>query len=59
MKILIIEDDHLIANSIKKGLEQEKYYVDVSYDGEEGLEMALEEDFDLFILDVMLPKVNG
>lgn len=59
MKVLIIEDDHLIANSIKKGLEQEKYIVEVSYDGTEGMEIAVEEEFDVIILDVMLPGING
>ncbi len=40
MRILIIEDEHKIANSIKKGLEQETYAVDVAYDGEDGFDLA-------------------
>jgi len=59
MRILIIEDDHKIANSIKKGLEQESYAVDVAYDGEQGFDLAATEDYDVIILDLMLPKIDG
>jgi len=59
MRILIIEDEHKIANSIKQGLEQEGFAVDVAYDGELGYDLALEEEFDLILLDLMLPKMNG
>jgi len=59
MKLLVIEDDHTIANSIKKGLEQESYVCDVAYDGESGLDLALSADYELIILDLMLPKVTG
>jgi two-component system, OmpR family, response regulator len=59
MKILVVEDDHRIANSIKKGLEQERYIVDVSYDGEDGYDLASSESYDLLILDLMLPKMDG
>ncbi len=59
MKILIIEDEHKIANSIKRGLEQEAYVVDVAYDGEEGYDLAVSEDYDLIILDLLLPKMSG
>jgi len=59
MRILVIEDEHKIANSIKKGLEQESYAVDVAYDGEYGFDLASSEDYDLIILDLMLPKMNG
>ncbi|MCX6806769.1 MAG: response regulator transcription factor [Candidatus Berkelbacteria bacterium] len=55
MRILIIEDDHKIANAIKKGFEQESYAVDVSYDGADGVGMALTINYDLIILDRMLP----
>jgi len=55
MRILIIEDDHKIANAIKKGLEQESYAVDVTYDGQKGIVNALEPEYDLVILDRMLP----
>ena len=60
MRILAIEDDHKIANAIKKGLEQESYAVDVSYDGHDGLGQALTINYDLIILDRMLPgDVDG
>jgi len=59
MKILIIEDEHKIANSLKKGFEQEKYVVDVAYEGIEGFDMAHDGDYDLIILDLMLPGMNG
>lgn len=59
MRILIIEDEHKIANSIKQGLEQEGFAVDVAYDGELGYDMASVEEFDLIILDLMLPTIAG
>ncbi len=59
MRILIVEDEHKIANSIKKGLEQEAYAVDVAFDGQEGYDLASSEDYDLIILDILLPKMDG
>ena len=59
MRILIIEDDHKIANAVKKGLQQESYAVDVSYDGRDGLSSALTIDYDLLIVDRMLPELDG
>lgn len=59
MRILVVEDEHKIANSIKKGLEQESYAVDVAYDGTSGLDLAMEPNFDAIILDLMLPGING
>lgn len=59
MRILIVEDEHKIANAIKKGLEQERYAVDVAYDGTNGYDLAVTEDYDLIILDLMLPHVSG
>ncbi len=58
MRILLIEDDVKIANAIKKGLEQESYAVDVEYDGADGMGAALVLDYDLFIIDRMLPGVE-
>jgi two-component system copper resistance phosphate regulon response regulator CusR len=55
MRILVIEDEHKIANAIKRGLEQEKYAVDVEYDADAGLGAALNEPYDLMIIDRMLP----
>ncbi len=51
----MVEDEHKIANAIKKGLEQESYAVDVAYDAEEGVSLATTEDYDMVILDRMLP----
>ncbi len=59
MRILVVEDEHKIANSIKKGLEQESYAVDVAYDGEYGFDLAATEDYDVIILDLLLPKMDG
>lgn len=59
MKILVVEDEHRIASAIKKGLEQEKYAVDVAYDGEAGYDFASEGTYDLIIMDLMLPKIDG
>ncbi|NTU46636.1 response regulator transcription factor [Candidatus Roizmanbacteria bacterium] len=59
MRILVVEDEHKIANSIKKGLEQERYTVDVSYAGDSGFDLAVTEDYDLIILDILLPEMNG
>jgi DNA-binding response OmpR family regulator len=59
MRILVIEDEKRLADSIKKGLEQESYAVDVSYEGTDGLGMAIIQDYDLIILDLMLPGMDG
>jgi DNA-binding response OmpR family regulator len=55
MRILIVEDDHKIANALKKGLERQSYAVDVAYDSDNGVAMATTEPYDLVILDRMLP----
>jgi DNA-binding response OmpR family regulator len=55
MRILVVEDEHKIANAVKQGLEQQAYAVDVAYDGDDGLAMATTETYDLIILDRMLP----
>ncbi len=59
MRILIVEDEHKIANSIKKGLEQESYAVDVAYDGTHGYDLAAVEGYDVIVLDLMLPGMDG
>ena len=60
MKILVVEDEHKIANAIKKGLQQESFAVDVVYDADDGLAYAQADEYDLIILDRMLPgKVDG
>ncbi len=59
MRILIVEDEKKVAGFIKKGLEEETYAVDVAYDGEDGLHMGVENQYDLIILDLMLPIIDG
>lgn len=59
MKILLIEDEKGIANLIREGLEDASYSVDVRDDGQDGLELALEQMYHLIILDVMLPRRDG
>ena len=59
MRILIVEDDKKVAAFIKKGLEEETYAVDVAYDGEEGLYLGQQNQYDLVILDLMLPVLDG
>jgi len=60
MRILIVEDEHKIANAVKQGLEQHSYAVDAVYDADSGLSMATTEPYDLIILDRMLPgRMDG
>lgn len=60
MRILVVEDEHKIANAIQRGLKQQAYAVDVAYDGDDGLSMATTEPYDLIILDRMMPgSVDG
>lgn len=59
MRVLVIEDEHKIANAIKKGLQNESYAVDIKYDGTEGYDMASVEQYDVIILDIMLPGMDG
>ena len=59
MRILLVEDDVAIARSLKEGLEDEAYAVDVAHDGDEGYRTAMADDYDVIILDVMLPEMNG
>lgn len=59
MRILVVEDEKKVASFIKKGLEEELYSVDAVYDGKEGIKMALSNEYDLIILDIMLPYKDG
>ena len=59
MRILLVEDDLDLAEFIRKGLKEERYAVDFADDGEEGLQLALTNPYDLLILDIMLPKLDG
>ena len=59
MRVLVIEDESKVADFICRGLQQEHHAVDVARDGEEGLHRALNHDYDIVILDLMLPKLPG
>lgn len=59
MRILIVEDEKKVANFIKRGLEEDSYQVTLCYDGVDGLKRASSDEFDLVILDCMLPKKDG
>lgn len=58
-RILIIEDDVRIAQNISKGLVEKGYETEVAYDGKIGLKLGLHNDFDLILLDLNLPSLNG
>ncbi len=59
VKILIIEDEPKVANFIQKGLEENNYITEIAYDGLTGKDLALTNNYDLIILDIKLPKLNG
>ncbi|MGQ9847900.1 MAG: response regulator, partial [Bacteroidales bacterium] len=59
MRILVVEDEKKVASFIKKGLEEDYYSVDIALDGREGVRLALSEEYDLIILDIMLPFKDG
>jgi len=59
MKILLIEDDRDIVRFVKRGLLENSYSVDVAFEGETGLRSALQQHYDLIVLDIMLPKLDG
>lgn len=59
MRILVIEDEHKIATSLQKGLQQESYAVDVAFTGTDGFDLASTEEYDLIVLDRLLPGMDG
>jgi heavy metal response regulator len=59
MRILVVEDEKKVASFIKRGLEEEHYEVDLAGDGEQGLAMAETNVYDLILMDLMLPKLDG
>jgi heavy metal response regulator len=59
MQILVVEDEKKVASFIQRGLEEEGFKVELAYDGEEGVEKAKQQQFDLVLMDVMLPKKDG
>jgi len=59
MKLLIVEDEHKVVDYLRSGLTEQGWIVDVALDGEEGTHLAIEFDYDVIVLDVMLPKRDG
>jgi two-component system, OmpR family, copper resistance phosphate regulon response regulator CusR len=59
MNILLIEDEPSVSSFIKMGLEEESFHVDVAYDGYTGKKLALKGEYDLILLDIILPQING
>jgi two-component system copper resistance phosphate regulon response regulator CusR len=59
MRLLVVEDERKLGRFLKHGLEEEHYAVDLAYDGEEGWYLSQVNDYDLMILDVMMPKMDG
>ncbi|HVT01736.1 MAG TPA: response regulator transcription factor [Patescibacteria group bacterium] len=59
MRVLVVEDEHKIAASIKKGLEQENFTVDLAHTAERGIDLALGEEYDIIVLDRLLPGMEG
>ena len=58
-KVLVVDDEKLIVKGIRFSLEQDGMEVDCAYDGEEGLQLAREKEYDIILLDIMLPKLDG
>lgn len=59
MRVLVVEDERRLAVALQRGLQSEGFSVDVAFDGPQGLWMATEHDYDLIVLDIMLPGLNG
>lgn len=57
--ILVVEDEHKIADSLRRGLSEHGYLVDVAYDGKQGLQLFLQNNYQLIVLDINLPLING
>jgi len=59
LKILVIEDEQSVASFIRKGMEEQSFFVDVAYDGQTGKQLALQNQYDVILLDIILPQING
>jgi DNA-binding response OmpR family regulator len=59
MRILVAEDEKGVAAFIKKGLEEQTYLVDVAFDGESALQLASQNEYDIMLLDIIMPQMNG
>jgi len=59
MRVLVVEDERRMAGALQRGLQAEGFAVDLAYDGEEGLHLARVGDYDVVVLDIMLPRLSG
>jgi DNA-binding response OmpR family regulator len=59
MRALVVEDDKRIAEFVRRGLREQSFAVSVAHDGEAGLELAIAEEYDVIILDILLPRLDG
>lgn len=59
MKVLVVDDERRIAQAIRQGLEQDGYAVDLEFDGEDGYNAAMADEYDVIVLDVMMPVMSG
>ena len=59
MRVLVIEDERRLAAAVRRGLQAEGFAVDLAHDGEDGLHLAREGDYDALVVDLMLPKISG
>lgn len=59
MRVLVVEDEKSVASFLKKGLEEQSYLVDVAYDGKVAMQLATQNQYDIALLDVNLPEING
>ncbi|MGH9093913.1 MAG: response regulator transcription factor [Acidimicrobiales bacterium] len=59
MKVLVVEDEKRLAQALRRGLESEGFAVDLAFDGDQGLWLATEQRYDVIVLDIMLPGING
>jgi len=59
MRVLVVEDERRMAGALQRGLQAEGFAVDLAYDGEEGLHLARIGDYDVVVLDIMLPRLSG
>ncbi|MFJ2033798.1 response regulator transcription factor [Streptosporangium sp. NPDC087985] len=59
MRVLVVEDERRMAAALQRGLQAEGFAVDLAHDGEEGLHLAREGDYDVVVLDIMLPRISG
>ncbi|MBN9326245.1 MAG: response regulator, partial [Cellulomonas sp.] len=59
MRVLVVDDERGLVRALQRGLTAEGFAVDVAYDGEHGLELATDRDYDAIVLDIMLPRRHG